>query len=262
MARQVPRLVERIRLRTARRARRATRGRPYLRRLFRDNLAHGGVPFVLPRRRPRPRRPRVVLFIDVSWSTALSAGLFLSMAAEFLRRARETRVLLFVDRAVDATSAVDAWLDHGRRDDRTFVTSPTTARSGRSRVASGIVRAGVSFADLLESLPGLNLDAPSDYGRAFHHLLRSPLRPAGRDTVLVILGDGRTNRFDPLDWSFEMIAERCGAVLWLVPEPVDQWGTGDSALTSYLGDVDTAVEARDMEGLARGVAEMVRRLRP
>jgi uncharacterized protein with von Willebrand factor type A (vWA) domain len=113
---------------------------------------------------------------------------------------------------------------------------------------------------VLDDLRGLNLTAPSDYGRAFHALSRSRLRPGGRNTALVVLGDGRTNRFDPQDWSFEEIASRCGAVLWLVPEPLARWGTGDSALGEYLPHTDIAVEARDLSGLARGVSELLRRL--
>ena len=77
-----------------------------------------------------------------------------------------------------------------------------------------------------------------------------------RDAVLVVLGDARTNRFDPLPWAFEEIASRARRVLWLVPEPRARWGTGDSALPRYLPFCDVAVEARDLEGLAHGVREM------
>jgi uncharacterized protein with von Willebrand factor type A (vWA) domain len=235
IAAAVPRLAERIRLRASRRRARAARGRLDLRRVFRENLAHGGVPFALPRRRARRRPARVVLLIDVSWSTARAAGLFLTLAHEFLRRAAQTRVLLFVDRSVDASAAVARWMRRGPR-------------------AAG------PFAGLLESIPGLNLDAPSDYGRAFHNLLRSPLRPAGRRTLLVVLGDGRTNRFDAQDWAFAELVERCGAALWLVPEARAEWGTGDSALEVYLPRVDVAVEAHDLAGLARGIAVIARRI--
>ena len=78
----------------------------------------------------------------------------------------------------------------------------------------------------------------------------------GRDAVLVVLGDGRTNVFDPLPWAFEEIAGRARRVLWLVSEPRVRWGTGDSALGAYLPFCDVAVEARDLEGLARGVREL------
>jgi uncharacterized protein with von Willebrand factor type A (vWA) domain len=109
-------------------------------------------------------------------------------------------------------------------------------------------------------VPGLNLDAPSDYGRMFHQLHRSRRRPAGRDTVLLILGDGRTNVFEPLDWSLGELARGCGATLWLVPEPVKLWGTGDSRIDLYLPHVETVVETSDLAGLAEGVRALLRRL--
>jgi hypothetical protein len=256
LAREIPRLVQEIRLRAGRRLARAKRGRLFVRRLFRENVMHGGVPLVLPFRRRRKRHPRVVLMVDVSHSTARAAGYFLAMATEFVETGRDVRVLAFVDRPVDATRAVTAWARRGRRPP---ARAPRAALRERRR-GEGIESGGVSFADLLESLPGLNLGAPSDYGRAFHALLQSHLLPGGRDTVLVVLGDARTNRFDPLPWAIEEVSRRARAVLWLVPEPRSRWGTADSALADYLPHADAVVEARDLAGLARGVAELVRRL--
>jgi uncharacterized protein with von Willebrand factor type A (vWA) domain len=254
VAEQVRRCVEQIRLRGSRRRRRAPAGRLYLRNVFRENLRHGGVPFVLPRRRTARRSARVVLLIDVSWSTTRAAALFLSIAAEFLRTCRSVRTLLFVDRPVDATPAVERWMR----------SSPSRARARptgrRPPPGSTVARGGASFVTLLDGVRGLDPFAASDYGRMFHRLLGSPLRPQGRDTVLVVLGDGRTNRYDAQDWAFEEIAEHCGSTIWLVPEALEEWGTGDSALDVYLPHADVAVETADLAGLARGVAELMRRI--
>ena len=122
-----------------------------------------------------------------------------------------------------------------------------------------------AFADLtkaiqafLESVSRLNLGAPSDYGRVFYGLRREAERYLTRNTLLVVLGDGRTNVYDPLGWAFEETAARVKKLIWMVPEPRERWGTGDSALDDYLPHVDTAVEASDLAGLARGLAEMAR----
>jgi uncharacterized protein with von Willebrand factor type A (vWA) domain len=256
LAREIPRLVQELRLRPGRRARRSRRGRIWTRRIFRENLSRGGTPFVLPRRFPRPRHVRVVVLVDVSHSVSRAAGYFLSMALEFLRPGRRARVIAFVDRAVDATDAIARW---GRRAPRADAAPPARRRRGR-RPAEGIVRGNESFADWIDSLPGLDPAAASDYGRTFHSLLTSRHRPSGRDTVLVVLGDARTNRFDPLAWAFEEIARRVSAVVWLVPEPEARWGTGDSALGAYLPSVDVVVEATDLSGLSRGLGEILRRL--
>lgn len=255
LAELLPAIVEQLRLGRGRRSRRSSRGRLWARRLFRQAAAREGVPFVLPFRDRSPQRVRVVLLVDVSWSTARAAGYFLAIATELLALGRRHRAILFVDRPVDATEALSRW---GRRP--LGPGEPSSSSRGRPAPGDGIARGGTSFARLLGSLAGLNLEAASDYGRAFHALLRSRWRPRGRDTILVILGDARTNRFEPLPWALEEISRQCRAVLWLVPEPRQRWGEGDSALRDYLPHVDTVVEAADLRGLAQGVSELLGRL--
>lgn len=228
LASEIPTIIEEIRLRRSRRLRRAPRGRLWMKRAIRENLATGGVPFRIPHQAPRRRRPRVVLVIDVSWSVARAAGLFLMMALEFLKRSKKVSVYFFIDRPVEATGTLEGW----RRSNR-------------------------AFSDVVGSLEGIDPNAPSDYGRAFYALGSGPLRALGRDSVLVLLGDGRTNRFDPLPWAFEEIAQRARRVLWLVPEARARWGTGDSALPRYLPFCDVAVETTDLQGLAHGVRELL-----
>jgi uncharacterized protein with von Willebrand factor type A (vWA) domain len=259
VAREVPRVVQALNLRVSRRLARGHSGRPWLRRVLRDNLNAGGVPFVIPYRAPKRKSTRVVLLVDVSFSVARAAGFFLLMAARFLELGRRARVLAFVDRPVDATAAILDWARGSRPGRRIAETARGRPRRG-SRPGDEIRSRDVSFADVLDGMRELNLEAPSDYGGAFHALYTSRLRPRGRDTVLVVLGDGRTNRFDPLPWTLADLARGCRGVLWLVPEPRSRWGTADSALPAYLESVDLVVEATDLHGLAVGLGELVKRL--
>lgn len=259
VAREIPRVVHALKLRVSRRLARARAGRPWMRQALRDNLKHGGVPFVIPYRAPKRKTTRVVLLVDVSFSVARASGLFLLMAAEFVELGRRARVLAFVDRPVDATAAVSRWARVSQRGPGARDASPKPRRRD-ARPGDGIVSQDVSFADVLDGLKDLNLEAPSDYGTAFHALSTSRLRPRGRDTVLVVLGDGRTNRFDPLPFALEELSRGCRAILWLVPEPRSRWGTADSALPKYLASVDLVVEATDLQGLSRGLGELLRRL--
>jgi len=252
IARELPRMMRALRLQSGRRLVRARAGRPWLRAALRESLSSGGVPFVIPWRAPKRTSTRVVILADVSYSVARASGLFLLMAAGFLQLGRRARVLAFVDRPAEATEAIRRWTRGRARP------APRKRRGGRP--GEGIEAGGWSFADVLDGLPGLNLDAPSDYGRAFHALLASPSRPRGRNTVLVILGDGRTNRFDPLAWALSDLARGCRAVIWLVPEPRSRWGTADSALAAYLPCADLVVEATDLAGLTSGLAALIRRV--
>ena len=241
LAAEIPRLIKEIRLKAGRRLKRSRRGRLWSARLMRANLGTEGIPFVIPYRRRRPSRPRVAVMADVSWSVQKASALFLAIAREFLRKSRKTSVHLFVDRCVDATEAISTW-------------------------EAGDLE---SFHALLDSLPDLDPNAPSDYGRAFYQASRGEgsgrgatarLRIGRRDTVLVVLGDARSNFRDPQGWAFADLAASCRRVIWLNPEPASLWNTGDSVLSEYLPSCHLLCEARDLDGIARGVLEMVRSL--
>lgn len=261
LAREIGSIIQTIRLRRGRRFRKGPRGKLWMKRVIRDSLAHGGVPFELPMKERRPRMPRIVLLVDVSYSVARASGLFLLICHGLRERLRRVQILLFVDRIIDGTDLVRTWTSGragppeappaGRR------VQPGSGVSPRRGGASP-QRGGASFADLLGSIPDLNVAAPSDYGRAFYqargHLMRD------RDAVLVILGDARSNRRDPLVWAFEEIAERCRRVIWLNPESRSLWDTGDSVMDAYIPSCDVVCETRDLAGLARGVREILRAL--
>jgi len=227
---ETARLVAELRLRRGRRRMASRDGLLSLRRTLRASLRTGGVPFMIARSERRRRRPRVVVLLDVSRSCERAAGLFVALASRLLESEATVRVFAFVDAPVECT--------------RELAASEAALRQA------------------LPSLPGLNLDAPSDYGRALFALGAHPaLGGAGTDRILVVLGDGRTNRFDPMGWAFEDLVRRCRAAIWLVPERRDEWGSGDSALGEYLPRVDVAVEAFNLEGLVAGVRRLLAEVR-
>lgn len=258
------------RLRTALRRRTgpALRGSIDVQRALRANARFGGVPFVLPRRAPRRRPPRLLLLLDVSHSVARAAGLMLLLVGALLERLPDVRVLVFVDRLVDATGPWRRWL----RGTVAPVAPPSAGIPRASRAAvrpdprrrgrpgEGIRAGGRSFSELLASLEDLHPGAPSDYGRALYDLARVARAQRGR-TVAWILGDGRSNRFDPCPWALEDAAARLDRVSWFAPEPPERWGTGDSALPSYAAHVHRLYAAHTLEALADALDDAVRRLR-
>ena len=46
-----------------------------------------------------------------------------------------------------------------------------------------------------------------------------------KDTTIIILGDARNNSCNPYDEDLKYIADRCGKVFWLNPEPTFEWDT-------------------------------------
>jgi uncharacterized protein with von Willebrand factor type A (vWA) domain len=54
-----------------------------------------------------------------------------------------------------------------------------------------------------------------------------------RRSVVLVVGDARSNYSDPALAAFAEIGERAGRVYWLNPEPRRFWNEGDSVIARY-----------------------------
>jgi uncharacterized protein with von Willebrand factor type A (vWA) domain len=175
------------------------------------------------RRSHAEREPHLLLLVDVSHSVARAAAAFLALSTNLARTFRRVRVFLFVDRAADVTRDL-----------------PRLAHiEGRTDALDRVIAA----------YPDLNPTALSDYGRVLYQVLESEKRRVRKDTVLLILGDARSNWFDPCEWVLESLASRIHRTVWLVPEPIERWDEGDSVVSRYAPHCDAVCEAADLEGL-------------
>jgi uncharacterized protein with von Willebrand factor type A (vWA) domain len=230
LAEEVTRTLARLRVRRVRRRRVARRGTLWVQRLIRQNLGHDGVPFRLVRHRPKRREPHLLLLVDVSHSVARAAAAFLTLTTHLARSFRRITVHFFVDRAVEVTADL-----------------PTLYRLG------GRVEA---LTELIDRYPDLNPLALSDYGRVLYQVVEAEERHARKDTLCLILGDARTNHFDPAAWTLETLGERCRRVIWLIPEPRREWDTGDSAVAAYAEHSDALCEVGDLDGLRYALGQL------
>ena len=191
-------LGRRFRARLARRRKTGRRGRLDFRRTIRRSVTHGGVPLDLVMRRRRPGRPDLLALCDLSGSVRHAAEFFAAVIAPAQDYFRRVRLLVFVDRAVEAT------------------------------VEAGRLVPGEPF----------DYHAFSDYGRMLVDLETRFASAFTRSTVAVVLGDARTNRRPPRADVLARLAARSRALWWLVPESLARWGTGDSAIAAYRPSCD------------------------
>ena len=105
--------------------------------------------------------------------------------------------------------------------------------------------------DALRHYPNLNLFGFSDFGRVFYQFYNDLLGDLSRDTVLLILGDARTNHFDPQAWTLGEIRQRCRRLIWLNPEPRHLWNTEDSIVDVYAPYCDALLECWTLAHLAQ-----------
>ncbi|GGY59041.1 VWA domain-containing protein [Streptomyces omiyaensis] len=229
LRRTVRPLARKLATRLAARRRRASRGEIDLRRTLRGSLSTGGVPVRPVMRRRRPGRPELVLLCDVSGSVAGFAQFTMVLVQALHDQFGRVRAFAFVNRVDEVTGL----LARG---------APDPAGLGERILAEA-------------SLTGWH--GQSDYGTALDGFVERYADALGPRTVVLVLGDARTNRADPRPESLRLIAERARRVHWLNPEQPSLWGTGDSVAPLYAGLVDMR-PCRD----ARQLGELIGRLLP
>lgn len=206
-------LKRRFRVRLGRRLRIAKSGRIDFRRTIRAATQRGGVLADLRFRARRPRRIDLTILADISGSVRYAAELMLELIAGARDHFHRVRSFVYIDRLAEAEF-----------------------ESGH-----------------LVMTPALDLYARSDFGRVLGELWSRRAETLGRQTVVVILGDGRNNRRPARADLLREIARNCRAVVWLNPEEPARWGTGDSAIVQYAREVRAHVAARNLHELERGL---------
>lgn len=224
------RLVQRMRGAPRRVPRLADTGRLDMRATMRAAIATDGIPVDLWRRRTVPGPVRLLVIVDVSLSVRPVAGFILRLAQTLHRFGDRCEVMAFVDDPVLVTPALRAAdTDHAL--------------------------AAVLAAD------GLDLAATSDYGRTWAAVLDRFGDLLSRRTSVLVVGDGRSNAFDPRVDLFAEIARRAYRVAWLTPEPSRYWNQTGCALGDYAEHCAGVVSARDGEEILTRCDELGAALR-
>jgi uncharacterized protein len=106
---------------------------------------------------------------------------------------------------------------------------------------------------------GIDLQFSStDYGQAFADFKENWLHRVTNKTTILILGDGRNNFGKPRTDILKLIQERSKRIIWLNPEPVTFWGTGDSEMKRYQPYCFLTRECSTVNHIKRVVDYMLR----
>ncbi len=175
-----------------------------IRRTLHLAMGTGGVPFRIGTEPGRPPRPEIVVLCDVSGSVASFSRFTLNLLIALDSRLSKLRAFSFVDGLSDITELVSEARSAGRQ--------LTTAEAAR-----GAIR----------------WHGSSDYGGVLRDFAAGYARQFSRRTVLLVVGDARTNYSDPSVGSLADISQRVGKLYWLNPEQRRYWNQGDSVMGRY-----------------------------
>lgn len=186
-----------------RRRQRRRRGTLDLRRMLRRSTATGGVPMEPLFRARRPGRIDLIALCDVSHSCAAASEFLWALLRPAELHFRRVRLFAYVDYPVEV------------------------------EIRDGLV------------LPESPIDyfARSDFGAVLDRLWRDHETLLNRNTLLLILGDARNNRRSARLDLLRRIQIGLRQVVWLNPEPMVHWNTGDSVIAQYGEACDQVLAA-------------------
>jgi uncharacterized protein len=192
-----------------------------IRRTMQRAMGTGGVPFRLVTEPARPPRPEIVVLADMSGSVAAFSRFTLDLLVALDSRLNRLRVFSFVDGVADITELVRQARGAGRR------------LSAREAARDAVRWSG-----------------SSDYGYVMREFAREFAPRLTRRSVVLVVGDARSNYGDPRVEAFRDICERAGRVYWLNPEPRRFWNEGDSVIGRYAPLCAQVRECRTLRQIA------------
>jgi uncharacterized protein with von Willebrand factor type A (vWA) domain len=196
------------------------RSRVSIRGTLRRAMGTGGVPFSIVTAPPRPPRPEIVVLCDMSGSVSAFSRFTLDLLTAMDSRLSRLRTFAFIDGLDEITGLVKE------------------------------ARAAGRPLGTMEAAGAASLSGRSDYGRVIRAFARGPARSLTRRSVVLVIGDARTNYLDPAAAHFAEIARRAGRVYWLNPEPRRYWDDGDSVMGCYAPLCTRVEECRTLRQIA------------
>ncbi len=224
LRREVQRLAAALRTRLALRMRRAKSGQLDSKATLRAGLKYGHVPLEL-RFRDHTLKPKLVVICDISTSMRYCSELMLSLLYAIQDQISHTHAFTFINRLAYITPE--------------FAHLPPEQ----------------AIEQVLQRMPPGYYN--TDLGRSLQDFEREYLHTLDSRTTLIVVGDGRNNYNDPRVDLLQRFSRRARALIWLNPEPVWLWGSGDSDMRQYAPLCQRIFQVSNLAQLAQAVDQML-----
>lgn len=224
LRKEVQRMAAALRTRVALRQKKAKSGQLDAKATIRANLKHGNIPFKIMHRE-RSLKPRLVVICDISTSMRYCSELMLSLLYELQDQISKTHAFAFIDHLE-------------------YISPEFMGKDAREAVKY-----------VLKKMPSGYYN--TDLGYSLENFNQDYLETLDQHTTILVVGDGRNNYNDPRIDLFKTMARRCRRVIWLTPEPVALWGTGDSDIFAYTAECDTIMNAGTVGELSAAVDNLL-----
>jgi uncharacterized protein with von Willebrand factor type A (vWA) domain len=111
--------------------------------------------------------------------------------------------------------------------------------------------------DKIMSEADIEYDVPTDYGATFSEFKTKHMHELNSKTTLIIIGDARSNYMNPHAEILEEMRAKCKRIIWLNPEPLNTWDTGDSEMYTYKAHVNEVRPCQNLNQLFDFIEDLV-----
>jgi uncharacterized protein len=222
--REVQRLAAILRTRLALRLKRARSGQLDAKATIRTNLKNGSVPIEI-RHRDHALKPRIVVLCDISTSMRACSELMLGMLYAIQDQISKTFAFAFID-------------------DLKYISPYFEGRQPSEAVGA-----------VLQDMPSGYYN--TDLGSCLKTFNHDYLDTVDRKSTFIIVGDARNNYNDPNLEVFRNITRRSRSTIWLNPEAVPLWGTGDSDMLKYAPLCQRTFQVSNLAQLAAAIDHLL-----
>lgn len=223
----VRRFGQKLRNRISLRKKRVKHGGLDVKRTFRSNLAHGGIPFRLYYRDRKIDRPQLVVLCDISSSVNQYSRFMLLLTYTLQGLFSKVRTFAFISNMVEIT--------------------PLFMEMDPERALNSI------FTDT-----NFTYGFGSNYGRCFNQFIDDYGDSLGRKTTVLVLGDARNNNQDPGIDSFIRMKESSRNIFWLNPDRRHLWDWSDSIAGLYAAHCTEMKEVNNFLDLSEFIDRLFR----
>ncbi len=224
----IRKMVKRLNDVHSRRKKRARRGQLDFKKTIRENISCQGLLFNPRWKMKKLDRPDIIAICDVSRSVSWIVRFFLLFLYSLNKEIARIRTFIFCSEMVEVT--------------KFFEEQPVEQAVARIQTGGGI---NVVLAQ-------------TDYGESFKDFKRIGLDAVSRKTTVIILGDARSNFFDPRTDIVRTISERCRRLIWLNPETPYLWGSGDSEMDRYAPFCNLVRECSTLRHLELAISALIK----
>lgn len=223
----VKKMVKRLNDVHSRRKKSFRRGQLDFKKTLRKNITYQGPLFDIVWKKQKIDRPSVVVICDVSRSVRMIVRFFLLFLYSLNEVIGKIRSFIFCNNLIEVSHIFDNY---------------------PIEKAVEILRTG----------QGLDIGlSRTNYGEAFLNFHDQYMGSVTKKTTVIILGDGRNNYFDPETALLRKIQEKSKRLIWLNPESVPFWGSGDSEMKRYGPLCDIVRECSTLRHLERIIDDIL-----